>query len=77
MSEAKNEASELMLLLDCNLDVDYKLQPYQKEMLNMIDSIPDGAEIKANLGLRRGPRVFAVNGDTTYCYHGNRKWVAT
>lgn len=76
MSEAKNEASELMPLLDCNLDVEYKLQPYQREMLDMIDSIPEGAEIKANLGLRRGPRVFAIKDGITYCYHGNRKWVA-
>ncbi len=58
-----NEASELM--------------PYQQEILDMIDSIPEGAEIKIKLGLRRGLRVFAVKDGITYCYHGKGKWEET
>lgn len=58
------------------MNTEYKLYPYQREMLDMVDSIPKGAEIKVNLGLRKGPRVFAVKDGVTYRYHGNRKWVA-
>jgi hypothetical protein len=75
-TEGQVEASELSAALDCAVTDADTLYPYQKEILAMVSSIPAEAEIKTDLGLRRGPRVVAIKDGIRYGYSGNGKWVA-
>ncbi len=53
-----------------------RMQPYQKEVLDMLDSLPEGMEIKVALSTRRRGRgrVYTTFGGHTYIYHGGKKW---
>ena len=57
------------------IDPKTKLYPHQKMLLSMLEKLPDGAEIKTDVTLRRPPRVWAIKGKIRYNFNGE-DWVA-
>ena len=75
MNGGNGEASGLMQFAEFFLGREYKLYPFQRDILDMIDSLPEGAEIKVNLRSNGTSRMLAVKDGVAYFYSGNRNWV--